>query len=33
VVNLLEIITPARARELDITQSSSKPAPTETKAP
>ena len=34
VVNLLEIITPARARELDITQSnSSKPAPAETKTP
>ncbi len=34
VVNLLEIITPARARELDFTQSdSSKPAPAETKTP
>ncbi|MBL8415275.1 MAG: BON domain-containing protein [Propionivibrio sp.] len=34
VVNLLEIITPAKARELDITQSnSSKPAPAETKNP
>ena len=34
VVNLLEIITPARARELDITQSnSSKPAPAETNVP
>jgi len=34
VVNLLEIIMPARARELDITQSnSSKPAPAETKTP
>lgn len=34
VVNLMEIITPARARELDLTQSnSSKPAPAETKTP
>lgn len=34
VVNLLEIITPAKARELDFTQSnSSKPAPAETKTP
>lgn len=34
VVNLLEIITPATARELDITQSKSgKPAPAETKTP
>jgi len=33
VINLLEIITPAKARELDITQKSSNSAPVENKAP